>query len=296
MFALLLQGAPPIPASAYLLCFIPLATIIIGLITLFVLTDRHASRPYARYNPFVAAGASAGELEARPPVVGETPAGPLGASPPGKTTVYEGKQGALEAVEPEAVPPPTAPEGGASFAGHAGPRMPEDLGTLPASTQERLKTNKQDPLTPEERIEESDPDASMSAAPPRPEAPPPVSAPETVVLAPALRPRIVIAHVEYDPAGSDLQGEYVLLRNETDAPVDLAGWKLQDMGSKHSFTFPAFTLAPGAEVRLWSGSGAVDAANLYWGNRGAVWNNVGDTAVLVDAEGHEISRLSYGSA
>ena len=75
MFALLLQGAPPIPASAYLLCFIPLATIIIGLITLFVLTDRHASRPYARYNPFVAAGASAGELEARPPVVGETPAG-----------------------------------------------------------------------------------------------------------------------------------------------------------------------------------------------------------------------------
>jgi hypothetical protein len=294
MFALLLQGAPPIPASAYLLCFIPLATVIIGLITLFVLTDRHASRPYARFNPFVAAGAGAGELESRPPVVGETPAGPLGAAPPGKTTVYEGQQGALRAADPEAVPPPAAPEIPATFESQGGPRMPEDLGTLPAGTQERLKTNQQSPVTPEERAKESDPDASMSAAPPPPEMPPPAAAPETVVLMPALPPRIVIAHVEYDPPGSDRHGEYVLIRNETNDPVDLTGWTLRDMGGKHSFTFPSFTLAPGAEVRLWSGSGTADAGNLYWGSRGAVWNNLGDAAFLLDAKGNEVSRLSYG--
>ncbi|HEX5692429.1 MAG TPA: lamin tail domain-containing protein [Roseiflexaceae bacterium] len=300
MFALLLQGAPPIPASGYLLCFIPLATVIIGLITLFVLTDRHASRPYARYNPFVAAGAGAGELEGRPPVVGETPAGPLGAAPPGKTTVYEGQQGAISAADPEAVPPPDAPDISTTFEGQGGPRMPEDLGTLPAGTQERLKTNQQDPVTPEERVQESDRDASMSAAPPPPEMPPPVAdapppaAPETVVLMPTLLPRIVIAHVEYDPQGSDREGEYVLIRNETNEAVDLSGWTLRDSDNKHTFTFPAFTVPPGAEVRLWSGSGAADAANLYWGSRGAIWNNLGDTAFLLDASGNEVSRLSYG--
>ena len=38
MFLILLQGTPVLPASAYILCFIPLATVIIGLVTLFVLT------------------------------------------------------------------------------------------------------------------------------------------------------------------------------------------------------------------------------------------------------------------
>ena len=84
MHLVLLQGTGPVPITGYLICYVPLAAIVLGLITLFVFTDRHASRPYLRFNPFVAATKTSAEIAARPPAVGETPAGPLGA-PAGTT-------------------------------------------------------------------------------------------------------------------------------------------------------------------------------------------------------------------
>ena len=57
MNLILLQGTAPTPISGYMLCFIPLAAIVLGLIALFVLTDRDAARPYARLNPFAAKSA-----------------------------------------------------------------------------------------------------------------------------------------------------------------------------------------------------------------------------------------------
>ena len=52
MNLILLQGAAPIPITGYLACFVPLAAIVLGLIVLFVWTDRHAAKPYLRLNPF----------------------------------------------------------------------------------------------------------------------------------------------------------------------------------------------------------------------------------------------------
>jgi hypothetical protein len=155
MVQVLLQAGQPIPASAYMLCFIPLATVVIGLIALFVLTDQHASRPYARYNPFVAAAAGPEELAARPPVVGETPAGTLGASPPGQTTVFRGAEGALAPADKEATPPPATPERQPSLEGRAGPSAPEDLGLLSDEAQERLDTERQKPVDPDEKPPEA---------------------------------------------------------------------------------------------------------------------------------------------
>lgn len=54
MHLIVLQGTGPLPVSGYMLCFIPLALVVLGLITLFVVTDRDATRPYLRANPFVA--------------------------------------------------------------------------------------------------------------------------------------------------------------------------------------------------------------------------------------------------
>ncbi|MBS1967703.1 MAG: hypothetical protein JST60_18180 [Chloroflexi bacterium SZAS-1] len=51
MSLVLLQGAAPVPASGFMLCFIPLAAIVLGLVAFFVYTDRHAARPYLRLNP-----------------------------------------------------------------------------------------------------------------------------------------------------------------------------------------------------------------------------------------------------
>lgn len=185
MNLILLQGSAPVPLTGYLVCYVPLAAIVIGLIAFFVLTDRDASRPYRRLNPFT--------------------------------------------------PAPAAPRGFvASGAGSAAP----------------------------------------------------------VALAAT---GVEIAFVEANPAGSDLAGEYVRIVNGSGAAVNLAGWKLQDGGKKHTFTFPALVLAPGAEVRLWSKAGTNDAANLYWGSRHPIWNNTGDTAVLLGADGTVVSRFSYGA-
>lgn len=104
---------------------------------------------------------------------------------------------------------------------------------------------------------------------------------------------LTIGHIEFDPPGSDVEGEYVRIVNGTSDAVDLTGWVLRDADAKHTFTFPAFTLEAGAEVRIWTKSGDDDAANLYWGNNRPIWNNTGDTGVLLDAEGNEITRYSY---
>ena len=101
-----------------------------------------------------------------------------------------------------------------------------------------------------------------------------------------------IVTVLFDPVGPEPQGEYVLIENDRAAAVDFTGWTLAD-AAQHTYAFSAFTLVPGATVRVWTGTGADDAANLHWGRRQAVWNNTGDIATLRDAAGNEVSRFAY---
>jgi|GEM_PF-14845 len=104
---------------------------------------------------------------------------------------------------------------------------------------------------------------------------------------------LVISYIEWNPEGRDVEGEYVRISNGSDAALDLGGLTLRDHDSKHSYTFPAFTLAPGAEVQVWTKQGSDDATNLYWGSRSAIWNNDGDTAVLSSADGSEVATFTY---
>jgi hypothetical protein len=101
--------------------------------------------------------------------------------------------------------------------------------------------------------------------------------------------------VQADPAGTDVQREQVLLHNEGEDAVDLGGWTLRDAARRpHVYTFAATCrLAAGHTLRLWSGRGNDDAANLYWGRRRAVWNNTGDIALLHDPDGQERARASW---
>jgi large subunit ribosomal protein L20 len=107
---------------------------------------------------------------------------------------------------------------------------------------------------------------------------------------------LTISHIEYNPEGSDVEGEYVRLSNGGDSAIDLTGWTLNDGEAKHTYTFPAFTLEPGAEVQIWTREGKDNKSNLYWGSKSAIWNNEGDTAVLSDADGKKIASLSYEGA
>jgi len=261
MDAILLEGTVR-PATGFLLCYVPLATIILGLITFFVWTDRHASRPYLRFNPFVAAGASEQELAARPPAVGETPAGPLSSTAAaGETSVFLGEHGATTTVPKDAVPPPAAPNRPAAFSGAPPAGTPKDLG----------------------RVE----GVKLPGVDQRPSAPPAPAASAQAAKG------VAIKHIEFDPPGRDIDGEFVRIENSSAGAINLGGWVLRDEGGKHSYTFPVFTLPAGRAVLLWSKRGTDDSANLYWGNASAIWNNTGDTAILLDATGNEVTRFSY---
>jgi len=97
----------------------------------------------------------------------------------------------------------------------------------------------------------------------------------------------------FDPEGTDLQREHVILRNPAATLLDLAGWTIEDAAKRpHRYRFPPLALiAAGSELRLFSGRGQDSAATLYWGRRQAVWNNTGDTAVLRDPDGVERARF-----
>jgi phosphatidylserine/phosphatidylglycerophosphate/cardiolipin synthase-like enzyme len=86
--------------------------------------------------------------------------------------------------------------------------------------------------------------------------------------------------------------ESVLIRNDGAGALDMSGWTLRDLANT-TYTFPTFTLPAGAEMRVWTKTGADDDANLFWNRASAVWNNGGDTAILRDAQGLEVGRFSY---
>lgn len=105
---------------------------------------------------------------------------------------------------------------------------------------------------------------------------------------------IKITDITYNPPGSDVQGEQVVIRNEGGSALELTNWTLRDVANHH-YRFPSFRLQPGAEVRVWTKAGADDAHNLYWGRSGAVWNNRGgEIATLLDERGAVIGRYRYG--
>lgn len=102
-----------------------------------------------------------------------------------------------------------------------------------------------------------------------------------------------IVTIMFDPAGSEPQGEWVLIRNDRSTASVLTGWTLEDQAG-HRFVFPATTLQPGADIKLWTGTGTEDQDNRFWGRRAAVWNNTGDIATLRDASGAARSEYRYG--
>ena len=105
-----------------------------------------------------------------------------------------------------------------------------------------------------------------------------------------------IAYIQADAPGNDNDnpnGEWVEIVNQGSEAVNLAGYTLKD-AANHIYTFPAFTLQPGATVRLYSGQGQDDANSLYWGLVGeSVWNNGGDSAFLRDSKGNLVDSYTY---
>jgi micrococcal nuclease len=101
-----------------------------------------------------------------------------------------------------------------------------------------------------------------------------------------------ITAIDYDPAGSD-EGESVTISNTGDAPVELDGFVLRDESSTNRFAFPPFALRPGGRVVIVSGCDADGDLNLTWCADQPVWNNGGDTALLLDRVGRIVAVQRY---
>jgi hypothetical protein len=109
----------------------------------------------------------------------------------------------------------------------------------------------------------------------------------------------VVLHVEADPPGdddADRNGEWLDIRNVASDTLDVGGWTVKDESATHRYTFaPGTAVASGARLRLHTGCGDDTAAARYWCNTSsAVWNNGGDTAFLLDADGRTVATYTYG--
>jgi competence protein ComEC len=105
-----------------------------------------------------------------------------------------------------------------------------------------------------------------------------------------------LTEVDADAAGSDaenLNDEYIVFTNTGNAPLDLSGWQLRD-AANHSYTIPdGVTLESGAQITVHSGSGENTNTDLYWNVSQPIWNNGGDTVIVVDTEGMTVLRETY---
>ncbi|MEM7114391.1 MAG: phospholipase D-like domain-containing protein [Chloroflexota bacterium] len=104
--------------------------------------------------------------------------------------------------------------------------------------------------------------------------------------------KIELATIVYNPDGSDVEGEYIEIRNVGNAAQKMTEWGLSDE-SATTFIFPNFTLADGASVRIWVKAGTNTSTDLYWGRSSSVWNNGGDSAILTDAAGDVVDVCAY---
>lgn len=111
-------------------------------------------------------------------------------------------------------------------------------------------------------------------------------------------PEVFLYAVEPDAPGRDEanpNGEFVVIGNRGSA-VDLTGWVVRDESSVHRYRFPSgTTLGGGSLLSVRSGCGSSTAGEVHWCADGAVWNNDGDTALLLDAAGRVVDRWRYRS-
>jgi|GEM_PF-2109622 len=100
---------------------------------------------------------------------------------------------------------------------------------------------------------------------------------------------ITITEVKFTPT----EQEHVKIQNNESSAIDMSGWTLYDAGS-YKFTFPnGFTLQPSAVVTVWVITGTNDAQNLYSGLKSSVWNDDGDTAILMNKSGMVVATYVY---
>jgi len=109
------------------------------------------------------------------------------------------------------------------------------------------------------------------------------------------------AKIKVKEVKNDGLHEYVTIINRGTVTQPMSGWVLASLRGQAFYPFTDdLMLEPGMVIKVQSGQLEPKAAQeeqgalkkLLW-TIGQVWNNNGDTAILFDANGLEIDRLSY---
>jgi hypothetical protein len=108
--------------------------------------------------------------------------------------------------------------------------------------------------------------------------------------------QLVVSDLHVDPENDDrknLAEEYVEFTNDGDAELDLSNYTVRDEAGAAFGVPDGFVLGPGESVRLHTGAGESTETDLYWDAGSPVWNNDGDTVVVLDENANEVLAYNY---
>ncbi|MBP0031743.1 MAG: lamin tail domain-containing protein [Roseofilum sp. Belize BBD 4] len=90
--------------------------------------------------------------------------------------------------------------------------------------------------------------------------------------------------------------EYIEIANYGEGSADLSGWKVASSGTNQEFIFPEGTaLASGKKCRVYTNQINQESGGFSFEHKTALWNDLGSTGKLFDAQGNEVSSISYSS-
>jgi hypothetical protein len=97
--------------------------------------------------------------------------------------------------------------------------------------------------------------------------------------------------------GVSCRSEWVDVKNTSNRPKNLQGFRLFDHNKVHRFDYPSVNVPPGAKVRVWAAGGSGGPVRRwYTGWNQAIFNDRGEEAILVNPNRDVVSRLRCGDA
>ena len=111
---------------------------------------------------------------------------------------------------------------------------------------------------------------------------------------------IIINEVMYDPAGTELDGEWVELHNPGSTPVNVSGWTVSDQEGGVDYTFPIMEFPENgyALVHVGSGQNSTEFVNgkaeFFMWRTTSLLSNAGDDILLSNSSGTTVDFMAYG--
>ena len=102
-------------------------------------------------------------------------------------------------------------------------------------------------------------------------------------------------NINCDAEGDDrinLNGEYVIFKNNNNFDINLSGWTVKDL-STNIYDFGKIIFKRDSKLTLFSGKGSDTENKLYWNSPKPIWNNDHDTLYLRDADGLIVQLYNY---